>query len=73
MDYKKTLYIIMEANYLKEMNRNIDDDNKDLFPFNWYLFDDYVLKTEILYEAIKNKKKIVNTKKYQLTLEGIKE
>ncbi len=60
----KELYILMEMNYLKENNRTIEDNNKDLFPINWYKITDYKLKTEILYEAIKEKVKIEKTKKY---------
>ncbi len=60
----KDIYVMMEMNYLKENNRNINDDNSDLFPLNWYSFSDYKLKTEILYESIKNNEKIINTKKY---------
>ena len=72
MDYKKSLYIMMEANYLKEMGRNLNDDNTYLFPSDWYLFNDYVLKTGILYEAINKKKRIVDTEKYKLMIEGIR-
>lgn len=72
MDYKKTIYIMMLGNFLKENGRNIEDDNSDLFPFNWYLSDDYKLKAEILYEAIQTKKKIVETEKYQLMIEGVR-
>ena len=72
MDYKKTIYIMMLGNFLKENGRNIEDDNSDLFPFNWYLSEDYKLKAEILYEAIQTKKKIVETEKYQLMIEGVR-
>ena len=72
MDYKKTIYIMMLGNILKENGRNVEDDNSDLFPFNWYLSDDYKLKAEILYEAIQTKKKIVETEKYQLMIEGVR-
>ena len=72
MDYKKTIYIMMLGNFIKENGRNIEDDNSDLFPFNWYLTDNYKLKTEILYEAIQAKKKIVETEKYQLMIEGVR-
>lgn len=72
MDYKRSFYIMMEANYLRELGRNLEDDNSDIFPFNWYLSNDYVLKTEILYEAIKTKKRIVEIEKYQLMIEGVK-
>ena len=71
MDYKINLYIMMEANYLKENGRNIGENNTDLFPDNWYLFDDYILKTDILYEAIMSKKQIIDTEKYKLMLEKI--
>lgn len=72
MEYEKFLYIMMEGNFIKENGRNIEDDNSDLFPFNWYLSEDYKLKTEILYEAIQTKKKIVETEKYQLMIEGVR-
>lgn len=72
MDYKKTIYIMMLGNFLKENGRNVEDDNSDLFPFNWYLSEDYKLKAEILYEAIQTKKKIVETEKYQLMIEGVR-
>ena len=72
MDYTKSLYIIMETNYLKEINRNTTDDNNDIFPFNWYLSNNYKLKTEILYDAIKTKKKIIELEKYQTLLKEIK-
>lgn len=65
MDFKEQLYLMMEINYLKENNRNINDNNDDLFPPNWYLLDNYDKKAEILLEAINNKVKIVDTKKYQ--------
>ena len=72
MQYDKFIYVMMEGNFIKENGRNIEDDNSDLFPFNWYLSDDYKLKTEILYEAIQTKKKIVETEKYQLMIEGVR-
>lgn len=65
MDFKEQLYLMMEINYLKENNRDINGNNDDLFPLNWYLLDNYDKKAEILLEAINNKVKIVDTKKYQ--------
>ena len=65
MSYKEELYLMMEINYLKENNRDINGNNDDLFPLNWYLLDNYDKKAEILLEAINNKVKIVDTKKYQ--------
>lgn len=67
MDYKE-LYILMELNYLKENNRTPEQNNDDLFPINWYKIKDYKLKTEIIYEAIKEKVKIEDTKKYIKTI-----
>ena len=63
----KNIYVMIELRYLKENNRNINDNNSDLFPQNWYKINDYKLKTEIIYEAIKNKKKIKETNKYKNT------
>jgi hypothetical protein len=60
----KEIYIMMEINYLKENKRKLEDNNEDLFPLNWYKITDYKLKTEILHDAIKNKVKIKETKKY---------
>ena len=65
MDYKEEMYIMMEINYLKANNRNLDGNNDDLFPLNWYLISDYQKKAEILLEAINNNEKIVDTKKYR--------
>ena len=64
----KELYILMELNYLKENNRKPEQNNDDLFPINWYKIKDYKLKTEIIYEAIKEKVKIEDTKKYIKTI-----
>ena len=58
------IYVMMEINYLKENNRSIDDNNDDLFPFDWYRINNYKLKTEILYEAIQKKIKIIDTDGY---------
>lgn len=61
----KQVYLIVEINYLKKNNRTVYDENKDLFPFDWYSINDYKLKTEILTEAITNKVKVIDTKKYK--------
>ena len=58
------IYVMMEINYLKENNRSIDDNNDDLFPFDWYRINNYKLKTDILYQAIKKKIKIIDTDGY---------
>lgn len=63
----KDIYVMLEVNYLKELNKSIDDNNDDLFPFNWHRITNYKLKSEILFDAIKNKVKIIDTKKYKDT------
>lgn len=65
MNFKENIYLMMEINYLKENNRDINGNNDDMFPFNWYLIKDYQKKAEILLEAINDKVKIIYTKKYQ--------
>lgn len=65
MNYQEELYLMMEINYLKENNRSLADDNTDLFPTTWYLYDNYQQKAEILLEAINKKVKIVDTQKYK--------
>ena len=64
MNYKRDVYILMEISFLKEKGRSASSDNSDLFPPNWHLSDDYVLKTEILAEAIKKKIDIMDTDLY---------
>ncbi len=72
MDYERDIYLMMEINFLKENNRNVKEDNSDLFPANWYLCTNYVLMTEILMEAIKKKIRIIDTTLYQeKMIEGV--
>lgn len=71
----KMICNILEIKYLKMFNREITydlDDNSDLYPNDWYINQDYELKSRILLEAIKNNKKIENTALYQSTIEGIR-
>ena len=65
MNFKEDICLMMEINYLKVNNRDINGNNDDLFPFNWYSIKDYQKKAEILLEAINDKVKIIDTKKYQ--------
>ncbi len=67
MDYK--LYVLAELNYKKE-HPELKEDN--LFPLDWYSNNNYKLKTEIIAEAINNKKLIEDVQKYQDIQEGIK-
>ena len=62
---------MMEINFLKENNRNLNDDNSDLFPVDWYTSTNYQLKAEILLEAIQKKIKIVETDNYQRFIERV--
>lgn len=62
------LYVIAELKYQKMHN-----NEKDIFPIDWYSSNNYKLKTEIIAEAIKNNLKIEETKLYQDSfLEGVK-
>ena len=67
MDYK--LYVLAELSY-KKAHPEIKED--DLFPLDWYSNNNYKLKTEIIAEAIKEKKLIEETSKYQGIIEGLK-
>ena len=72
MDVDRIAYLMMEGNYIKQNNRKIEEDNRDLFPNNWYENTNYQLKTNILFEAIKNNILIKNTKLYKETMiEGV--
>lgn len=67
MDYR--LYVLAEINY-KKAHPEIKED--DLFPIDWYNSNNYKLKNEIIAEAIKEKKLIEETSKYQYLIEGIR-
>lgn len=72
---EKIVYRLMEYSFLKANGREVGADpkaNEDLFPPEWYSFDNYVLKAEILGEAIEKKIPIINTEGYQKVQEGIK-
>ena len=65
MDLK--LYVIAELNYKKRHN-----NQKNIFPNNWYSNKNYKLKTEIIAEAIKKNIKIEETDLYiNNMIEGI--
>lgn len=64
----KMLYNILEVKYLKMFEREITLDpnaNDDLYPNGWASSDNYELKSRILIEALKDKKKIEETELYQ--------
>ena len=59
-DYK--LYLVSELFY-KELFG--DKKESELFPSNWYGSDNYKLKAEIIMEAIREHKLIIDTEKYK--------
>ena len=64
------LYVIAEIRYKKE---HLGEDEKNIFPADWYSSKNYKLKTEIIAEAIKNKVMIEETNLYQNKfVEGVK-
>lgn len=64
------LYTLTELSYQKHFEKVVDDVNV-LYPAGWYENKNYIEKIEILSEAIKDSKLIVNTKSYQNTVEGV--
>ena len=66
------LYNYASMSYKKHFKGMVADEN-ELFPEGWDEKMNYKLKIEILAEAIKENQLIINTQKYQSTIEGIKE
>lgn len=56
------LYISAEINYI---NKNKNKKMDDLFPIEWYKSLDYVLKTKIIAEALKNNILVQETNLYK--------
>ncbi len=67
LDYK--LYVLAELSYNKQ-HPNLKEE--ELYPLDWYSFNNYKLKNEIIAEALREKKLIKDTQKYMLTQEGIR-
>lgn len=61
------LYTLSELAYKKHFK-----DNNELFPEGWYENNNYKEKIEIITEALKENTLIINTKRYNESLEGIK-
>ena len=64
------LYTLAELSYqrhFKEVTNNVDE----LYPVDWYNHKNYKLKIEILAEAIKTNRLVVNTRSYQKLIEGV--
>lgn len=66
------LYTLASLSYEKHF-KGMVKDVKELYPVGWYEKSNYKLKIEILAEAIKENQLIINTNKYQSTIEGVKE
>lgn len=66
------LYTLASISYERHFQGRVKDVS-ELYPEGWYEKRNYKLKIEILVEAIKQNQLIINTQKYQSTIEGIKE
>ena len=64
------LYTLAELSY-KNHFKNAENDIKEIYPDGWYSNKDYRLKIEIIAEAIKTNKLIINTPAYQKMLERV--
>ena len=64
------LYTLTELTYEKKFNNLKDKDS--LYPEGWYSNKNYKEKIDILSEAIKDNKLIINTNKYNESKECIK-
>lgn len=62
------LYTLAELTY-ESLFKNIVKDKDELYPIGWYENKNYQEKIEILSEAIKKNKLIINTKSYQNIIE----
>ena len=67
LDYK--LYVLAELNY-KKSNPGVLEEN--LYPDDWFSINNYRLKNEIIAEAIRDKKLIKDTQKYQQAREDVR-
>lgn len=64
---EKIAYEILEVLYIQSRGRKVTsspNDNYDLFPDNWYNYDEYESKIEILKEALDKMILIIDTDKY---------
>ena len=70
-EYK--LMIMLEVEYIKTHGYKVGEleTQMKLFPYEWYKGEHYVLKIEILTEAIENKKLIIETEKYKELVERV--
>ena len=68
-DAHYNLYVLAEIAYKKEHQ---DLEENELFPADWYSISNYQVKTEIIAEAIKNKKLKFETELYKNRVEGVR-
>lgn len=67
LDYR--LYVLAEIAY-KEEHQDLEDEQ--IFPVDWYSITNYKVKVEIIGEALKENKLIIETKLYQNRIEGVR-
>ena len=65
------LYTLAELAYKKHFSTSMENQEY-LFPEGWYENNNYKEKIEIITEALKENTLIINTKRYNESLEGIK-
>ena len=66
------LYTLAEISYQNHF-KNYYNDIELIYPEGWYKKKNYKTKIEIITEAIKTNKLIIDTLGYQKIIEGIKE
>ena len=73
MDEEKLICQLLEINYIKSRGGEITLDNKyyDLFPTDWYIYNNYQKKIEILAEATEKNILIIDTDGYQDIIEKV--
>ena len=65
------LYTLAEISYEKSLQNKVKNLD-DLYPLGWYEKKNYKEKIEIIAEAIENNVLIINTKKYQDSINCLK-
>ena len=58
------LYNLAEITYEKRMSE-LEGNNKNLYPNDWYEIKNYKQKIEIIVDSIKNNELIINNLKYK--------
>ena len=69
---KELVCRMLELAYNKQNGITDSKDMDSIYPFGWFLSENYSKKIEILNEAIKNSILIINTESYQDIIEGVR-